>query len=107
MKQKSRASRSGGDAPRPCTVALPAELSIEAAAALHARLAPHVADPAQVVLDAAALLRVHTASLQVLAAFFRTRAESGRATAWRQPPATLRASALQLGIASVLGLAPN
>lgn len=106
-KQNARSSRSGGDAPRARTVALPAEFGIEGAAALHQRLAPHVAAAGCIELLAPALPRVHSAALQVLAAFFQTRAEAGRATAWREPPAALRSSAAQLGLESVLGLATN
>jgi hypothetical protein len=86
-------------------VSLPSRFGIEAAAELHARLAPHVAARGPVELEVAAPARVHTAALQVLAAFFRTRTEAGRVTRWRNPPAVLRDSASQLGLDAVLGLA--
>ena len=92
--------------PRTGKVALPAELSIAAAAALHARLMPLVASPAQVVLDASAVLRVHTAPMQVLVAFCRTRAGAGQRTAVRNAPEALRIAADRLGLASELGLEP-
>lgn len=87
------------------TVILPAGFGIQGAAALHARLAPHVAVDEPVELKVPAPSQVHTAALQVLAAFFRTRADAGRSTAWREPPAVLRASAARIGLEGVLGLA--
>jgi hypothetical protein len=86
-------------------VSLPSRFGIEAAADLHARLAPHVDAREPVEIEVAAPDRVHTAALQVLAAFFRTRADAGRATRWRDPPAIVRDSATQLGLETALGLA--
>lgn len=103
-KQKPGKSRSRREAPQALTVALPAEFGIEGAAALHARLAPHVTATGRVVLEAPAPTRTHMAALQVLAAFFNTRAEAGFTTGWREPPATLRTCAARLGLESVLGL---
>ena len=102
-KQKPGPSRPRGDASR-LTVTLPAEFGIEGAAALHALLAPYVTASGRVVLDAPEPSRTHMAALQVLAAFFRTRAQAGGITAWHEPPATLRTNAAQLGLESVLGL---
>lgn len=42
------------------------DLGIEAATDLKQHLAPHVAQPGPLVLDAGTVQRVHTASLQVL-----------------------------------------
>jgi len=87
-------------------VTLPATLGIEQAAALHALLAPAVGQPAAVTLAAADIERLHTATLQVLAAFVRTRRDAGRSTAWQGPSLALRQAAARLGLESVLGLSP-
>lgn len=87
----------------PGEVALPAELEIAQASALHALLLPHLEAPA-LRLSAAAVDRVHTAGLQVLAAFVRTRGQAGRATAWHEPSAPLCRAAATLGLSALLGL---
>jgi hypothetical protein len=102
---KPRPDRRQRDAAPPRTVALPPEFGIEAAAALHRLLSMHVAATELVVLETPTVKGMHTAALQVLAAFVRTRAETGRATAWRNPPDDLRLSAARLGLEDALGLA--
>lgn len=82
---------------------LPASLDIAQAAALHAQLAPQLDAPA-LTLSAAAVERVHTAGLQVLAAFVQTRSHAGRATAWHAPSAPLCQAASRLGLAALLRL---
>jgi hypothetical protein len=105
-KQKPKQLRPGkGANTRTRTVTLPARFGIEEAAELHARLAPHLEAREPVEIEVVAPERVHTAALQVLAAFFRTRADAGRATRWRNPPAVVRDSATQLGLETALGLA--
>ena len=86
---------------------LPADLGIENSAALHALLAPHLADTAPVTLAAGEVTRLHAASLQVLVAFVRSRTKAGQATAWQEPSAELRAAAQKLGLVSMLGLSAN
>ena len=83
---------------------LPADLGIEHAAALHTTLSPLLATTAPVELVARDVSRVHTASLQVLAAFVRERTSAGGPTTWRDAPALLRESAMQIGLAAALGL---
>ena len=56
------------------------DLGIEAATDLKQHLAPHVAQPGPLVLDAGTVQRVHTASLQVLCSFVRQREQAGLAT---------------------------
>lgn len=85
---------------------LPADLGIENSTALHALLLAHVDDAAPVTLAAGEVTRLHAASLQVLAAFVRTRHTAGQATAWQDPSAELRAAANKLGLLQLLGL-PN
>ena len=86
-------------------ITLPAELGIENAAQLHALLAPHLARREPVVLEVPDVARLHTAALQVLAAFARTRADAGCLTEWHQPAAPLREGAARLGLEALLGLA--
>lgn len=87
-------------------LALPAVLGIEQAAALHAQLAPLLDHAGPVTLEGAEVERLHTATLQVLAAFVRTRHKAGRATAWQAPSLALRQAAARLGLEPLLGLAP-
>lgn len=85
-------------------VRLPAELGIEGAGALYALLAPHLARPGPVTLEAPEVARLHAAALQVLAAFVRTRADAGAATEWHRVAAALREGAARLGLDGLLGL---
>ena len=82
------------------TVSLGEDLGIEASADLKERLAAHLDEPA-VALDGGAVRRVHTAAMQVLCAFYRSRAEHGRSTE------LLRDAARLLGLGGTLGLASN
>jgi len=86
-------------------VTLPADLGIEQAARLHALLSPHFEDAAPVTLAAGGVSRLHTAGLQVLAAFVSGRAAAGRATTLDNPSTELRSAAARLGLSRVLGLA--
>jgi hypothetical protein len=85
-------------------VALPQELGIEGVAALHARLAPVLTRPEPVVLEAMEVARLHTAALQLLAAFVRTRTDRGFVTEWHHPSSALQEGATRLGLESLLGL---
>lgn len=87
------------------TVPLPSDLGIEHARELHAQLAGHLEAP-EVTLEAPEVHRVHTATLQVLASFVRTRAAAGRATAWSRLSAVLADGAAKLGLDSMLGFPP-
>ncbi|MBO9716837.1 MAG: STAS domain-containing protein [Pseudoxanthomonas sp.] len=88
------------------TVSLGEDLGIEASADLKQRLAAHLEAPA-VALDGGAVRRVHTAAMQVLCAFFRSRAEQGRSTELVACSDALRDAARLLGLAGPLGLATN
>ncbi|MFC4727303.1 STAS domain-containing protein [Coralloluteibacterium thermophilus] len=85
-------------------VELGADLGIESAAELKARLSAHLASETGVVLDAEHVERVHTASLQLLVAFVRDRREAGLRTDFQSAAAPLREAARLLGLASHLGL---
>ncbi len=88
------------------TVPLGEDLGIEASAELKERLAEHLDAPA-LVLDGGAVRRVHTAALQVLCAFFRSRSEQGHRTELAGCSDTLRDAARLLGLCGQLGLARN
>lgn len=88
------------------TVPLGEDLGIEASAGLKERLAAHLDEPA-LALDGAAVRRVHTAALQVLCAFFRSRGEQGHRTELTGCSDALRDAARLLGLSSQLGLAHN
>lgn len=86
------------------TVHLGDDLGIEASTALKERLAPYLPQAHPVVLDGTQVQRVHTASLQVLCAFFASRGGSGHATELQGCSAALGDAARLLGLAAVLGL---
>ena len=54
-----------------------------------------------------AVRRVHTAAMQVLCAFYRSRAEHGRSTELASCSEPLRDAARLLGLGGTLGLASN
>ena len=85
------------------TVSLGEDLGIEASTELKERLAAHL-DAPEVVLDGGAVRRVHTAAMQVLCAFFRSRGEQGRSTRMDGCSDALRDAARLLGLAGQLGL---
>ena len=87
------------------TVALSPEWGIEASEGLKAALAAHLDTADEVVLAAGEAGRVHSASIQVLVAFVRTRRQSGRTTRIAPCAAAVRDAAVSLGLASELGLA--
>lgn len=79
------------------------DLGIEACLELKEMLACHL-DAPEVELDAGAVERVHTASVQVLVAWLRARAAAGHLTGWRVCSEALRSAAGTLGLAAILGL---
>ncbi|KAF1685629.1 anti-anti-sigma factor [Pseudoxanthomonas broegbernensis] len=85
------------------TVPLGEDLGIEASAELKERLAAHLEEP-ELALDGTAVRRVHTAAMQVLCAFFRSRGELGRSTTLAGCSDALRDAARLLGLAGQLGL---
>ncbi|GAB3738090.1 hypothetical protein GCM10028794_20490 [Silanimonas algicola] len=87
------------------TVALGPEWGIEASEGLKAALSAHLDAADEVVLAAGEAGRVHSASIQVLAAFVRTRREAGRVTRIAPCAAAVRDAAVSLGLAAELGLA--
>src|SRR4051812_47321966 len=85
-------------------VCLPAECVIASAPALRTTLLKRVSDSGNVQLDASALQRVDTASLQVLAAFARDRRADGLPLEWLGVPACLTDAATLLDLTNALGL---
>jgi ABC-type transporter Mla MlaB component len=61
--------------------------------------------PHDVMLDASAVERIDTATLQLLAAFVATRAGAGRVVRWRLPSESLVHAADRLGLHTALRLA--
>ncbi|AKC88074.1 STAS domain-containing protein [Pseudoxanthomonas suwonensis] len=88
------------------TVSLGEDLGIEASADLKQRLSAHLEDPS-VSLDGGAVRRVHTAAMQVLCAFFRSRGEHGLRTELTACSDALRDAARLLGLGAQLGLPGN
>lgn len=85
-------------------VLLDANLGIEAADELKAHLAGRLADRDAVQLDAGQVARVHSASVQVLCAFFRDRARSGKATRIDPVAPELQTAVRTLGLQQALGI---
>jgi anti-anti-sigma regulatory factor len=80
------------------------DLGIEAAADLKQHLAPHLAQPQPLLLDAGKVQRVHTASLQVLCTFVRDRQQAGHSTGFADISHVFRDAARLLGVTAQLGL---
>ena len=60
----------------------------------------------RVLVDGAAVERVHAASLQLLTAWWRDREAAGLRTEWSGCSETLQSAARTLGLEALLGLAP-
>lgn len=85
-------------------VTLGSDLGIEGCTALRQTLAGHL-DAASLEVDGAAAGRIHAASLQLLAAWWRDRDAAGHDTRWAACSESLQAAARTLGLDAVLGLA--
>ena len=85
------------------TVSLGEDLGIEASAELKERLTAHL-QSGDLSLDGRAVRRVHTAAMQVLCAFFRSRHDLGRRTELSGCSDALRDAARLLGLSAQLGL---
>lgn len=97
-----KAKASKPKAPTPVT--LPAECVIAAATGLRDVLLGRVGDAGNVQIDASAVQRVDTASLQVMAAFVRDRRNDGLTFEWLGVPACLTEAATLLDLTNALGL---
>lgn len=76
---------------------LPADLGIERVTELRTQLLPALAAP-MLHIDASAIARVHSAALQLLAAFCRDRSAAGHETKWQAPSAVLLDAARRLAL---------
>lgn len=81
---------------------LPADLGIEQLAALREQLV--ATDGASLRFDARQVSRVHSASLQLLAAYCRDRRTAGLDTHWADASETLRDAARRLDLTTTLQL---
>ena len=79
-------------------VAPAADCTIAHAGSLHAQLSRVIAKPAHVVLDLAAIRRIDTAGIQVLATFIRDRRAAGRGMECRAATEAFMATAGLLGL---------
>jgi ABC-type transporter Mla MlaB component len=114
MKQRKAARKTGSTrrtakavAPKRKTVrpvSLPAECVIASAPGLRTALLERAGDTGNVQLDASAVQRVDTASLQVLAAFARDRRAGSLPLEWLGVPACLTEAATLLDLTNALGL---
>lgn len=85
-------------------IPLQADLGIECLAELQAALQPHLDSDGPLVLSGDQVERVHAAGLQLLHAFVRDRAASGRQTTVAAASPTLADAARQLALAASLGV---
>lgn len=84
-------------------VTLDSDLGIARSAELKELLAEHLHAKKRLV-DAGAVEQVHTASLQLLAAWWRDRRAAGRTTGWAACSTPLRTAAWTLGLEKALEL---
>lgn len=90
--------------PAPATVRLDADLGIEHADALKDQLMEKLAANEAILIDGAAVERLHSAALQVLCAFVRDRRSAGLDVRWADTSECLRDAAQVLGIDRMLGM---
>jgi anti-anti-sigma regulatory factor len=88
-------------------LALPVECGIAMVEELKSGLLKRVSDSGSVRIDASAVQRIDTASLQVLAAFARDRRVAGLPVAWVGVSDVVTDAAGMLDLTETLGLAPS
>jgi anti-anti-sigma regulatory factor len=112
MKQRKAARSSGSTKRKPAArkraanrpLALAADCAIGTAGKLKADLLRRLAQAGSVAIDASAVQRIDTATLQVLAAFARDRGAAGLPVEWVGIPAVVTDAARLLNLSAVLGL---
>lgn len=87
--------------PRSQPARLAADCTIAQAGAIKTRLARELAKPAPVALDLAAVRRIDTAGLQVLAAFIRERRAAGREVSCHGATEAFLVTATLLGLGAL------
>ena len=85
-------------------IALRAECLIGTVDELRIDLSSHLTVESSVTIDAAAVERIDTASLQLLAAFIRDRRAAGLSVDWAGVPAAVAEAATLLNLTHTLGL---
>ncbi len=80
------------------------DLGIEQAAELKETLASQLDSGRSVVIDVSSTERIHSASLQLIAAFVRERQAAGRKTRLADPSPAFQDAASALALTSALGL---
>lgn len=93
-----------GKAARGTPLVLQPECTLADATALKEALCARLAHNETVTLDATAVERIDTATLQLLAAFVRDRRLAGRAVMWRGVSEAIVGAAQLLGMVSMLSL---
>lgn len=78
--------------------------TIETAQDLHAQIMAALTAPAPIQVDASQVGQIDTASLQLLAALWRTSARTGTTPILKQPSPEFRRVAGLLGLAGLFGL---
>lgn len=102
--RKSRRGRPVRIAARRDLLTLQADCTLQKAEGLKRALCAIAAHPEPVTVDAAAVQRIDTAAVQLLAAFVRDRRLAGRDVHWRAPSAALAGAVHLLGMDSMLQL---
>ena len=101
LQEKLDKSMSAGAPPQ---LTLDADLGIEHADALKQRLLSQLAANEPVLIDGAAVERLHSAALQLLCAFVRDRRSAGLEVRWGETSECLRDAAEILGLNQMLGM---
>ena len=89
------------------TIALASNCSVKDAAALRDSLIAVAGADQPVLLDASAVERVDTATIQLLCAFVHERVAGNKGILWQAVPAAVREAARLLGVQALLALPPE
>ena len=103
-RAKSRARRTKANTTPAGVFALSADCTVAASAALKSGLLEVLREPTSLALDIAAVQRIDTAGIQLIAAFVRERQSLGLQIEWRGAAPAFSSAAHLLGVAAVLGL---
>jgi len=103
-RAKSRARRTKANTTPGGVFALSADCTVAASAALKSGLLEVLREPTCLAVDIAAVQRIDTAGIQLIAAFVRERQSLGLQIEWRGTAPAFASAAHLLGVAAVLGL---
>ena len=90
--------------PQTVTVALPDNITIAQAEALHEHLETFLQSNDDILIDGQAVARADTAGLQTLLAFCNALHARDVKVSWKAPSESLRLAAKQLGLSDILSL---